>query len=493
MLKRYLLILLFSILSGTAYAKAANSEPCENCRGITNDNAAYYFVHTDIASEGAQCINHQCLPLLAPNGGTQYLVLNSRVWGGNIGYNICRGTQNLDCPNYIGHIRFAISPTSNVATCSFNDSDYSCIQSWDATRQTLNVKINYTLPAPRQFPPATLQYRGINMAGAEYGLRTDLRFIPTGTRISPFAQAGMNTLRIPIRWEYLTDTPDGSINNAYAAEIKALVSNLLNNSNGAYTVILDLHNYMRWCPDSRADGCSTLVTKKEMHHIWAQLAVYFKELADTPTGRTHLMFGIMNEPHTMETQLGFELNMEGIKAIRAQGLINKVLLDGNQWSGLHSWVAINGDTFTDANIKAAVPNVGDYAIDVHQYFDQDFSGTHETCLPKDQFLHQLNFEGFKTWVHSNQAKVIVTEFGAADNAQCREDMNAFLELMDENVYTPDMGGFIGWTAWQAAPFNSTFNGLQPGGIAYGLMTHVFAGYLTPLHPHAAHRHLFTKK
>ena len=80
---------------------------------------------------------------------------------------------------------------------------------------------------------------------------------------------------------------------------------------------------------------------------------------------------------------------------------------------------------------------------------------------------------FLQWVHANKAKVMVTEFGMADNSQCQTDAKTFLSLIHANAYTADQGGFVGYTAWYAGHAYNNFNDIGAGGQANGLIGDVF--------------------
>ena len=118
---------------------------------------------------------------------------------------------------------------------------------------------------------------------------------------------------------------------------------------------------------------------------------------------------------------------------------------------LHNWADKGADgtmqnqiVFADAFIHDTARN---FAINVHQYFDPDFSGTHDTCI-KD--MSKINMPAFVAYLKKNKFKAFVSEFGTGRDPQCMADLKQFLKLLKDNAYTANKGyGFIGWTAWSA--------------------------------------------
>lgn len=457
---------------------------------------------------------------------------------------------------------FSISGASHL--CSVPEGNtYQC--SWDASSGDLNF--NY-LPVVQKYswgtevdqvvelPKTIASYssgpalRGINVSGLEYdGTFLDAIFQhPDIPDVKYFAQQGMNTIRLPIRWEFLLSTNNNlveshdpisaDLNPMYIQAISDTVQKYLA---GGLTVILDLHSYMRFCGAGAAIGQANeptdpvnnhcqVVTKDQLAYIWGVLAKNFQSLAKQYPKQ--LIFELMNEPYSMDGQSGQELTsadlvsseVAAVKAIRSYGLNNLILLSGNYWDPLHGWTkdspaptdAFNGVEFSEKNLTAAgIDDFSNIAIDMHQYFDSNYSGTHSECNQYnsyDDFKQKLNLESsagddlLGDWLKANHMKVFLGEFGAADNEICRQDLNYMMEYVNDHAYDPnhpENGGFLGWTAWRTNRHNgfSPFNFLQAGdytvyagqgsadaspagtGIAVGpgngLMSDLFANYLTP--------------
>ena len=423
------------------------------------------------------------------------------------------------------------------------------------------------IPAVTHYTEGPL-FRGVNISGLEYdGTFLDALFQhPDVPDARYFAAQGMNFIRLPIRAEFafgqtgdpVTSTDPNpsdagvSPNNIYLGAVYDTVQKYLAQG---LSVDLDLHNYMRFCPTGAPVGqgneptdpvnnkCAVL-TADQLANIWKMIlttpitvpgingTVTFAQLAqeyapnDGSYATPQLIFGIMNEPfddspaQPLSNQSVFENEVAAVKAIRVAAPNNMILLSGNGWDPLHAWMS-NGDsdTFTRAALKAQGLETSNLVVEVHQYFDSNFSGLHQVCN------HYANYQAFEegmgvvdasgavdtfsSWMQQNQMKVMLTEFGGADtlaegspNVDCRQDMSWMLQYVNAHAYQSNMpqnGGFIGWSAWRAnrngnagfASFNylqqkdATVYGAPSGGNngivqgpGNGLMTDVFAAYLS---------------
>jgi endoglucanase len=198
-----------------------------------------------------------------------------------------------------------------------------------------------------------ITYRGVNLSGAEFkddgsGAARKGALAPKLQDAVPFIADGMNIFRIPIAWEYLADT-NGHINNdEYLQNVKNVVSDL--SSHGA-TIILDLHNYMRY--NNNDVSLDYLHTDKKGVDVigvpgstvsTAAYATLWGEIAKSFSG-TNIMYELMNEPHDVDSALILQNYIAAITSIRtAEGAIHHtILIDGNSWTGMHSWNDDNGN------------------------------------------------------------------------------------------------------------------------------------------------------
>lgn len=204
----------------------------------------------------------------------------------------------------------------------------------------------------------------------------------------------------------------------------------------------------------------------------------------TETG-AQLMLDLMNEPHSMPTEQVLQNLNAAIGAVRKRGLKNLVLLEGNGWTGMHSWTQAQGSgnpsnaqVFTRQSIQDTADH---YAINVHQYLDSDSSGSHVQCVPMGELPGKLNFEPFRAWMQAQRMRVFLSEFGGAYNQGCIEGERYLLGLVTNASSAGGLQdpGFIGWTAWAAghAWGGGYIYGLNPGDQAQAMVVEGLGPFL----------------
>jgi endoglucanase len=203
-------------------------------------------------------------------------------------------------------------------------------------------------------------------------------------------------------------------------------------------------------------------TTEQFAELWGELASRFKD-------NERVLFGIMNEPHDMPTQLVFDNNQAAVDAIRATGATNLILVPGNNWSGGHSWTQNwGGDLLPNSEFMGKINDPADnWVLDIHEYLDTDYSGTLPECVnPYDEAMAELT-----AWLKETGLKAMVTEFGGSNSAGCADMLSGALEYLESNEE------YIGWTAWAAGPLwgiyspcctnQAPLGSLEPGSKAEG--------------------------
>lgn len=333
--------------------------------------------------------------------------------------------------------------------------------------------------------------RGINISGAEAG--TDVSYAYMGMPdlqqdMTFYIDQGMNSMRFPINWNYITSsansTQASAAGDAYLTKVVDSVKEMLD---AGLTVILDLHNYMRFSPGSYAGDGNQIATAQQTYNIWSIISDKMHDVAVAHPDT--LLFEVFNEPNSMKTTQVLANNNAGIDAIRDAGLTNMVVLEGNSWSGLHSWFdggnatdgLSNAQVMTRANI---IDPLNNYAIAVHQYVDWNGSGTSPTGQSLSSFKQYLDMDKFMDWVHANDMKVLLTEFGGGAEANSMTDVNYLLDQVQANPYVDGEGGFLGWTAWIGghtwAQYNFNYVGPDANGNPNTLMQDVYIDHLQPV-------------
>ncbi|KAK0739412.1 glycoside hydrolase superfamily [Apiosordaria backusii] len=207
--------------------------------------------------------------------------------------------------------------------------------------------------------------------------------------------------------------------------------------------ILDPHNYMRYNDPSSQPFSGSVIgnTSDPTAVTTAQFAAFWGELARRFADNEKVLFGLMNEPHSMPSQLVFDNLQAAITAIRATGAKNMIITPGNNWSGGHYWTK-GGDEANSKWIHKLVDPIKNLAVDIHEYLDEDFSGSHLACTQDPV----PNLVGVTSWLRHHGLKAFITEFGGSNTTECVGMLNGFLDYMNENEE------YIGWTAWAAGPF-----------------------------------------
>lgn len=298
---------------------------------------------------------------------------------------------------------------------------------------------------------AGLPYQGVNLSGAEFGQqnlpgtyngvgRGPYDYIyPPSSEIDYFLDKGMNTFRLPFRWERLQRSLGGSLHEAELNRMDAFVNHTT--GNGGH-VILDPHNFARYYGD--VIGGRSL-NGGHLADFWSKVATQYK---DNP----RVIFGLMNEPHTMPTETWLGAANDAIAAIRDTGASNLILVPGNGWSGAHGWHRNYYGT-PNANVMGNVVDpMNNFAFEVHQYLDNDSSGSTANIVNEDIGVERL--VGFTDWLKENNYRGYLGELAAANstigtsgNQIGDEAINKMLDHLEAN---DDV--WMGWAWWGGGPW-----------------------------------------
>ncbi|CAE7084026.1 unnamed protein product [Rhizoctonia solani] len=331
---------------------------------------------------------------------------------------------------------------------------------------------------------AKILYAGVNESGGEFGVYSssatpgtglpgrfgvDYAFINKST-VDIFVQNDkINVFRVAFLLERLCPLEYGlgpKFNETYYAQFKDAID-YITLTKEAYAVF-DPHNYMRYNDPSQQPLTGSIIgsssdpkaaTTAQFQSFWQELAGRFKD-------NEKVIFGIMNEPHDMPTPLVLQNDQAAIDGIRAAGAKQLILAPGNGYTGGHSWLESSqgNEPSGDYLYKLSDP-LNNTAIEVHEYLDQDFSGTHAECTQPGP----ANLAALTGWLKQYGLKAIVGEIGGGANENCYsqlKDLLTYLEANDE---------YIGWMGWAAGPLWGTFRSccgddsgnLEPGTKAAG--------------------------
>ena len=280
-------------------------------------------------------------------------------------------------------------------------------------------------------------FRGINLSGAEFGKPGGMPFkdytYPSEQTVSYFASKGFDTVRLPFMWERLQPILMKPLDKDEVNRLKEAVALIRSHE---MRVILDPHNYARY--REQVVG-SKEVPAAAFGDFWARLASLYPNDND-------VIFGLMNEPYQMPVTQWLEAANTAAAAIRNQaGAKNLILVPGTAWTGAHSWMKrIDGEPNGVAMARFDDPGKN-FAFEVHQYLDDDFSGTKGNCSRGNDAVDAL--KKFTTWLKENGFRGFLGEFGApatAGKVRCIDALKSMVDVMED---TKDV--WTGWTYWVA--------------------------------------------
>ncbi len=278
--------------------------------------------------------------------------------------------------------------------------------------------------------------KGINLAGGEFGAdkipgehKTDYLY-PTPAVVSDYSKLGMNVIRVPFLWERIQPQPGGKLNEAEMKNIDAIVDAA---DTFGMTVILDMHNYGFY--RGKLIG-SRDVPEKAFTQVWTQLAKRYQ-------GHPKVAFGIMNEPHKHSAEEWAKIAKAALTAIRGTGAKQLVLVPGTIYSGAHSWNQKVGRLSNAEALASLKDPARNMAIEIHHYFDYNYSGTHEDCTPPE--VTEAALAPVSAWLKKTGHKGFLGEFGTAKSPACLASLAKALEHMKAHA-----GVWKGWTYWGAS-------------------------------------------
>lgn len=479
---KIMLLLICAIIGQTAYAaRVANH--------ITGVGAKDNLINPFFCIQNS---DGQVAYALAPGAevdGNKYSG-NAYYVGGTLRFGGC-STDHV----YLGYVGFSVNEQHHNQFSSYSPPQGVHIAyTQPAIDQNGDItgKIQYTNISPHfnLFPSGVhsnpnWDFVGTNLSGLEFSKMIDPIVVPNlsledaNGRLSDLAEMqnfltmGMNTVRVPLSWGYLQldGAGKGDINfDYYHSYVKPLIESL---TSAHVYVIIDLHSYMRYsifgkeysgCGDDGKCPDGTLILDANAYQdVWSKLFALMKN--DQKIDMNYIMFDLVNEPVDVPNDSVFTIQAQIIKKLREQGYPGLILVEGNAWSGLHSWTTTSWKstdgktTYTNASlftrehfIQAGISDLSKIIINVHQYLDSNYSGTHNECLTdlNTRGDNGFNLDAFVNYLQQNQLKAIVTEFGAGrDDKSCTIALTSFMNYLKTNSAKNKDYGFIGWTVWSS--------------------------------------------
>jgi endoglucanase len=279
---------------------------------------------------------------------------------------------------------------------------------------------------------------GVNLAGADFGNLLGKHgteyLYPTPENIDYYAALGFTLVRIPFKWERLQPQLNAPLDESELLLLRGVVDHALQRN---LTVVLDPHNYAKrrfgadgWSRDFLIG--SAQVPLSGFNDFWGRLADVFKD-------REHVVFGLMNEPTELTPAKWLEIANAAIGEIRRRGARNMLFVPGTAWTGAHSWFAA-GNTV----MEGVKDPLGNFALEVHQYFDRDSSGTSPEAMSGT--IGSERIEAFQNWARERGLRAFLGEYcGDRNDLSAR----ALMDFCDELNANSDV--WLGSAAWAGGP------------------------------------------
>ena len=181
----------------------------------------------------------------------------------------------------------------------------------------------------------------------------------------------------------------------------------------------------------------------------------------------------MNEPHDMPTEQWLAAANAAITAIRNAGATQLVLVPGNAWTGAHSWTQNWYGTPNSQVMNGVVDSANNFAFELHQYLDADYSGTNANC--QSATIGSQKLADVTAWLSSNGKKGFLGEVAGGNNATCQAAIADMLGYMKQHQDV-----WIGFTWWAAGPWwgNYMFT-LEPQNLGSSPVDAPQLAWLTP--------------
>ncbi|TVY44019.1 Endoglucanase EG-II [Lachnellula cervina] len=290
---------------------------------------------------------------------------------------------------------------------------------------------------------ARVQFMGINIAGFEFGCQID-GSCPTTSVTPPLSVLGggdgagqmqhfMNEDQMnifPVSWQFLVNNKlGGTLDSTNFGKYELWKYDQLMQSclfTGAYCAI-DLHNFARFNGNIIGQSSSG-PSDAQFVDLWTQLATKYKS-------NTKVVFGLMNEPHDVNTVAWASTVQLAVTAIRNAGASTQmILLPGNNFTSAATSVS-NGSNAALIKVTNPDGSTDGLILDIHKYLDVDNSGTHADC----------------TTDNISDAFSLVAAFLRASGRQVIVDFCAQNTFLNQNSDV-----FLGYIAWGAGSFATSY-------------------------------------
>lgn len=252
----------------------------------------------------------------------------------------------------------------------------------DIERNLVNRLIDgYANPLPPPPPPIPapvipLTKFGVNLSGLEGGaigpgtvlpgtLNTNY-YLPSNSVIDYFANKGFTIFRLPVLWERMQPTMNGSLDSTYMSYIDSKI-NYITQVKGL-PIILDCHQYMErrlvLTTDTRFTVGSAEIPISAFVDLWTKLANIYKS-------NSFVRFDLCNEPKTIPTTSDLITIFQALlNGVRSAGATNLCYLHTRINSSAQAAVQNRAERYYNEITDSA----NNWQLQPHCYFNPEGSG-----------------------------------------------------------------------------------------------------------------------
>jgi endoglucanase len=301
-----------------------------------------------------------------------------------------------------------------------------------------NLPTKLTVPTPFM--------QGVNLAGMDFGGGLIggqyAEFYPSQAEIQMYADQGFKLARIPFTWERTQPVLLGALR---ATEIQHLVDIVGYCQSVGIVALLDLHNYAQYYDVNGYNEVLGLNYPADSRFLDVHFVDFWDRMSQVSAfNSANVWFGLMNEPANWAGVTSwFNSCKLATAAIRAHNTVSTIAVPTNvnaTMAGL--WARYSGaeylSTYTDSANKSVV--------EVHQYFDNDNSGTHAAVVKNRARFRLVNMV---RWARVHNQRFIIGETGWDNNPynnQAQVEGNECLRLLRN---ADDV--FAGFCYWAGGP------------------------------------------
>jgi endoglucanase len=149
----------------------------------------------------------------------------------------------------------------------------------------------------------------------------------------------------------------------------------------------------------------------------------------------------MNEPAALSGTQWIDAAQATVTTLRNAGARNWILVPSPRWSGAHEFEKPFAGASAAQYFATFKDPLEHYAIELHQYADENFSGTSVQCMDPERLRSVMARVG--AWSRKHKVPLFLGEFGVANTPPCLDVLRTLLESMkDKDIW-------LGWTYWSA--------------------------------------------